>query len=135
MQSAVASPKFIFQDTGYKSVWLRVVSNENCSDTVEKIIGPFYPLHYQYVPNTFTPNNDGRNDCYAPTVSPYIQRFDFEIFNPWGQLIYQSDNFQGCWDGTYAGKEALAGPYIFSLYIIDKSGYKHIERGTFLLIR
>ena len=135
MQSNAANPKFTFQDTGYKTVVLKVVSDENCMDTVEKVIGSFYPLHYQYVPNTFTPNDDRLNDCFAPTVSPYLSRFDFEIFNPWGQLIYQSNNFQGCWDGTYGGKEASAGPYIFSLYIIDKNGFKHTERGTFMLIR
>ncbi len=135
MQSNATNPTFTFQDTGYKTAWLKVISNENCLDTVEKIIGPFYPLHFQYVPNVFTPNGDGLNDCFAPTVSPYLSRFDLEIFNPWGQLIYQSNNFKGCWDGVYGDKEASAGAYIFALYIIDKNGFKHTERGTFMLIR
>ncbi len=135
MQSSFPNPSFTFQDTGYKTVLLKVVSDENCLDTIEKVIGPFYPLYFHYIPNTFTPNDDRLNDCYAPTISPYLSRFDFQIFNPWGQLIYQSNDFKGCWDGKYNGKEAAGGSYIFSLYTIDKSGVKHTDYGTFLLIR
>ena len=71
-----------------------------------------------YVPNVFTPNGDGVNDVYF-LMSTNITSFNLNIFNRWGQLIFNSNQPSKGWDGTYGGKEVPDGVYI---YIIDAKG-------------
>lgn len=56
-----------------------------------------------YLPNSFTPNGDGRNDCYQPFGANIID-FQMQIFNRWGALIYETTDYNtGCWNGELAG--------------------------------
>ena len=71
-----------------------------------------------YVPNVFTPNGDGVNDVYF-LMSTNITSFNLNIFNRWGQLIFNSNHPSKGWDGSYGGKEVPDGVYI---YIIDAKG-------------
>ncbi|MDA9329072.1 gliding motility-associated C-terminal domain-containing protein, partial [Flavobacteriales bacterium] len=68
-----------------------------------------------YVPNTFTPDNDGVND-YFLAVGDYITNFEMYVYNRWGQLIFQSDNINEGWDGTYFGNEVQIDTYVYKIY-------------------
>ncbi|MCQ2286415.1 MAG: choice-of-anchor L domain-containing protein [Bacteroidales bacterium] len=80
-------------------------SNANCtiSDQIQ-IIGCSYDI---FVPNTFTPNDDGINDIfYLPlTDGMPFETFAIYIYDRWGRLIYTSDDPYFKWDGTYKGKK------------------------------
>lgn len=69
---------------------------------------PFYVL-----PNAFTPNGDGINDCYGLKQFKNSTELDFKIYNRWGELVFYTKNPDDCWDGTYKGKDQPTGTFIY----------------------
>lgn len=130
-----ANPTFQFQDTGLARIQLIVNTNNGCSDTVEKIVGPFYPEFFMHIPNSFSPNNDGVNDVFLPIVSDYIMRYEISIYNRWGALMFKSNDPKIGWDGIYNGKMTPPDQYIYILHIVDLFGKRYFTKGQILKIR
>jgi gliding motility-associated-like protein len=90
---------------------------------------------FSELPNSFTPNNDGRNDCFG--IGRFwngIQSIEFSIFNRYGQPVFVTTQPGKCWDGTFKGVSADPGSYVY--FIKAKSLCGVIEKkGTVLLIR
>jgi gliding motility-associated-like protein len=74
-----------------------------------------------FYPNVFTPNNDGLNDLYLPIGNDVVE-FRMEIYNAWGQQIFETDNILKGWDGMSQGKFAPTGTYI---YKSSYTGYRN----------
>jgi gliding motility-associated-like protein len=69
---------------------------------------------YLDVPSAFSPNGDGLNDIlYAVGVN--VDQLHFEIYNRWGQLVFESGSLSEGWDGTLRGKPLDAGVFIFTI--------------------
>lgn len=70
-----------------------------------------------YMPNSFSPNGDGRNDCYQGYTAPDldIQFFVLKIFNRWGGLMFETNDPNACWDGRFKDKQL--NPAVFAWYI------------------
>ena len=88
----------------------------------------------RYMPNAFTPNGDGLNDCYGLKNWLYIKKMEFRIFNRYGEQVFATSNPGRCWDGTYKGKPALAGSYVFYIKAETSCGAEE-QKGNFVLIR
>jgi gliding motility-associated-like protein len=95
-----------------------------------------------FVPNAFSPNNDGVNDIFQPQGS-FIQNltgkplteFNLRIYDRWGELLFETNDFSKGWDGTVKTVPAEPGIY---LYQIRATGYNHERfnyKGTFHLLR
>lgn len=67
-----------------------------------------------YIPNSFSPNNDGLNDYFGP-VGVNIEILEFLVWNRWGQLIHDSPDG---WDGKYKGKPVEIDLYVYRLTLI-----------------
>ena len=86
------------------------------------------------VPNAFTPNQDGKNDCFG------IQRWgnatvkQFSVYNRWGTLVFQSTDVSKCWDGTWRGTPQPAGGYIYIIKAVTLCG-EITSKGMLTLIR
>jgi gliding motility-associated-like protein len=88
-----------------------------------------------YVPNAFTPDNNGQNDRFHP-ISVGMQSIDyFEVFNRSGQKVFSSQTALPGWDGTLNGKPQPVGTYIWLIRGRDYQGNIHSESGTVVLIR
>lgn len=85
-------------------------------------------------PNAFSPNGDGQNDIFL-FASRYISAMQMNIYNRWGELIFQSNSPDQGWDGTIKGKAAPAGVYIHQTQLTDDMGITFIKSGEVLLIR
>ena len=73
-----------------------------------------YVIRKVYVPNAFTPNNDGLNEIfYFRSIS--VAEFELMIFNRWGELIFTSNNINDGWDGTYKGKDVEIDVYVWKV--------------------
>jgi gliding motility-associated-like protein len=70
-----------------------------------------------YIPNAFTPNADLKNDCFGMKHFGEVDFFKLSIYNRWGQLLFQTNNVNNCWDGTFQGRQQPAGVYIYLLSI------------------
>lgn len=85
-----------------------------------------------YMPNAFVPG--GFNNCYGLKFTAGIHDFQFMIYNRWGELMFMTNIPTACWDGTYKGKPADAGTYVFYLKATNFCASKE-TKGTFQLIR
>ncbi len=119
-------PVHFYEKEGVYQVVL-LAENGPCTDTsfVKVVVDPYYAL---YVPNTFTPNDDGRNDEFEPK-GVGIDSYEIYIFNRWGNEVFYSDNILNCWDG---GKGVL-GTYSYIINIVDKLGEFHKKTGFVLI--
>ena len=87
-----------------------------------------------YLPNTFTPNGDGLNDTFGVTGEA-IKEFSLIIYNRWGQKVYETDNVNEQWDGTYNGVIAPQGSYAYSISAQGPTGGRQTKKGSFNLIQ
>lgn len=88
-----------------------------------------------FIPNSFTPNGDGLNDCIGVKYWGSITDFEFSIFNRSGVRVYYSKNPTQCWDGTYLGSPQP--PSVFVYYIKAKSNCDNqiFRKGIITLIK
>ncbi|HEY4155240.1 MAG TPA: gliding motility-associated C-terminal domain-containing protein, partial [Puia sp.] len=86
------------------------------------------------LPNAFTPNHDGLNDCFGVIKWGNVTIEEFSIFNRWGQRVFDTRNAGDCWDGTFHGEMQDTGQYVYVIKAASFCG--NITRtGTVLLIR
>jgi gliding motility-associated-like protein len=88
-----------------------------------------------YVPNAFTPDNNGINDRFHPIAVGMSSIDNFEIYNRLGQKIYSSSGNSPGWDGTFDGKPQPIGSYVWIIRGQDYQGKQYHEKGTVVLIR
>lgn len=87
------------------------------------------------LPNAFTPNRDGLNDIFKPSLDFSIKQYRMFIYNRWGTLVFSSNNMRKGWDGTINRVEQPAGAYIWQVTYLNKVNKKIEQSGTLLLIR
>jgi gliding motility-associated-like protein len=87
-----------------------------------------------YVPNVFTPNGDGRNDVLY-VYGNVIQTMQFQIFNQWGEKIFESSNKSVGWAGTVKSKPQPAGVYVYTLRVTTTNGQTIDRKGSITLVR
>lgn len=109
--STVKDPKVIFPEgqTGEYTVELITISQFGCRDTIEKVV-IVLPDVIIYVPNSFTPDGDEYNQTWNVVIDG-IDKYDFivEVYNRWGEKIWESHDSSIGWDGTYRGSIVQAG--------------------------
>jgi len=93
---------------------------------------------YMDIPNAFTPNGDGTNDYFYPRqlLTKGLTSFNMDIYNRWGQLIYQTTSIDGRgWDGTFNGTPQPEGVYVYVIEAAFKDGQYEHHQGNVTLIR
>ncbi len=135
--SNIADPVANFvSETGDKfSYSVKVSTPEGCFayDTIR--IKIFRTEPDIFVPNAFTPNNDGLNDIFRP-IPVGIKQFDyFKVFNRWGQLMFSTNSTEQGWDGTYMGKDQPNDTFVWMAKGTDYLGRVIEKKGTVVLIR
>jgi gliding motility-associated-like protein len=86
------------------------------------------------MPNAFTPNNDGKNDCFGIHKWGNVTIREFSVFNRWGQKIFSTTNSTDCWDGTFKGTKVDAGGYVYMIDAVTGCGEIFLK-GVVMLIR
>ena len=89
---------------------------------------------YVFVPNAFSPNNDGENDILYVRGRP-ITKILFRVFNRWGEKVFESQNLNDGWDGTFKGK--LLDPDVYDYYLLVEcqGGLSNQQQGNVTLLR
>jgi gliding motility-associated-like protein len=91
------------------------------SSSATVIIEPF-------VPNVFSPNGDGYNDCFMPY-------YEMSVYDRWGVLLYTGTTESVGWNGLYKGKKVDSDTYFYILYYTDYKNERKIKKGYVTLIR
>lgn len=137
--SILQNPNFTYLDSGCYVVTLTVSNAGGCTDDTSAIvcIDPDWTI---YVPNCFTPNDDGINDFFRPEgygIDP--ENYELWIFDRWGNMIFYTDDWYKSWDGKVQGGRsgALAqiDTYVWKIKCKDILGDKHRYIGKVSLIR
>jgi gliding motility-associated-like protein len=102
-------------------------------DTI--VVYPCIAPYDIYVPNAFTPNNDGFNDYYH-VIANNITDYKIFIYNRWGEEIFSSNSFLESWNGKFKGKECPVGVYFYIIYYKPAySNSKKILKGSITLLK
>ena len=96
--SSETNPVHNYQHPGYYTVQLIATSDKGCVDSTERIINVENVVIF-YIPNSFSPNNDGHNDLFGITGYS-VSGYDLSVFNRWGQRVFVSDTSFDLWDGN-----------------------------------
>lgn len=137
--STEQNPSYMFpdSDSGRYEICQYLESMYGCKDTICKEI--VIEGHYNiYVPSAFTPNDDGINDTFFPSLYGVTDfEFTFRIFDRWGLLLYEStDPLNVVWDGIYLGESVEQDVYIWQIHCFDKYNNDQInETGHVTLFR
>ena len=88
------------------------------------------------IPNAFTPNHDGVNDCFGVHYWGTTDVFSISIYNRWGQLVFYSKDLNSCWNGNYKGIPQPADTYVYIINISSRCTNGIVQKkGTVILIR
>ncbi len=132
-------PPFLFptiNKEAYYTVKLVATSSTlNCSDSIRKKLTVLDHCLIA-VPTAFTPNNDGRNDFFRPHNALKADKYEFKVYNRWGQIVFQTNNWQDKWDGKINGNLQVSGVFVWMLSYINRDTKMEVfEKGTVTVIR
>jgi len=137
--STSLTPIHLFSATGTYNI--RAIVNLSCGvDTIFKTLSVIKcdsivePCRF-FVPNTFTPNADGLNDKFYPLTSCTFERYEFLIYNRWGELIFKTANQTDKWDGKYKGADSPVGVYCYLIQYQSSSRQTKKVNGSVTLLR
>jgi gliding motility-associated-like protein len=130
MNSTETSPSHLFSGvSGGSTIWLYAYSPLGCSDSTSLLI-PFQDGLIYYIPNSFTPDGDPNNDVFKPIFTSGFDPYNYsmQIFNRWGELLYETYNHNIGWDGTYGlyGNLVETGSYTYRIRykVLNNDEYK-----------
>jgi gliding motility-associated-like protein len=108
--------------------WIKSTS-KNCGTKTDSVSVKYKNCDCDvYIPNSFTPNDDDRNDLFAPAFQCEYNYFSLTIFDRWGNTVYTSSNINGKWDGKFKGNPCPDDVYVYRLEAIQKLTDKKIIR-------
>ncbi|MDR0605903.1 MAG: gliding motility-associated C-terminal domain-containing protein [Bacteroidales bacterium] len=117
---------YTYEKTGNYNVFLEVIDENACVDTVSKIIHVYEELNV-YIPNIFTPNGDNYNNTWKPQMSEYAKEgYQLSVFDRWGQRIFYTTDTEAEWDGTFNGKPVAPNTvYSYRILVRDFTGQEY----------
>ncbi len=150
--STQINPRHTYTDAGTFDIMLVAESPNSCTDTSYRKITVNNEYTF-YAPTTFSPNNDGINDCFRPCgVGIDTENFMFTVYDRWGIVVYTTNRFipsdtcdecvEGAWNGAKYGKISPNGSenmpngvYQWECKFYDFAGNLREESGTVSLVR
>ena len=110
-----SGPVFITEELlpGIYQVCLTVTTADGCTDT-ECTTYAVAPQEI-FIPNVFSPNNDGYNDVLEFTNLEFYPNSDLIVYSRWGNVVYESASYRNTWNG----RDASDGTYFYVLHVSD----------------
>ena len=131
------NPSASAPELGTLSITQFAYNNFGCQDSVVKILKTFPEVRY-FLPNAFTPNGDSVNDeLRAVGVFEGMRSFNINVWNRWGEMVYQSSNPEETWNGQKfnQGISLPVGVYTVLVTYLDPKEERKEYRGFVTLIR
>ena len=107
---------------------LYYVMEENCNETDSILINLDCELQI-YIPNTFTPNTDSWNDLFVIKSNGYLEWFELNIYNRWGEKLYFTDDINDYWNGKFKNQVVQTGVYTYLVKAFGSDGETLIKSG------
>ncbi len=84
--------------------WLTIENDNGCKSTDTIQVNHIKCECSVYLPNSFTPNGDGLNDVFKPVYHCDFKEYSLQIFNRWGELLFETNDPEAIWNGYYHGQ-------------------------------
>ena len=126
-------PVYMYRESGTYPIALVVRNSWGCSDSVVKLI-VVEPDLTLYIPNVFSPNEDGRNDIFLPVLRG-IKLYNLSIFNRWGTKLFETSDIHQGWAGLFNGLPCPADTYVWKMSFSAINGQMKTLTGYVLLNR
>lgn len=131
--SSVATPTVT---TTYKVIFGDSTFTE-CTDSAEVTVYVIDAVCGEpeiFVPNAFSPNNDGENDVLY-VRGPNLKKLYFAVYDRWGELVFETRKQSKGWDGTYKGKKVDPAVFVYYLRVTCVDDQKFFKKGNITVIR
>ena len=114
---------YIFPDTGYQEILLVAEHQSGCLDSLVQTLDVEPRVNF-FLPNAFTPNEDGLNDIFVPVgFFSGINDYHLSIWNRWGIQIFETKNPSTGWNGKLSdGQRAREGVYVVLIRFKEPRG-------------
>lgn len=129
-QDSTEGPIYVVTEPGIYQV---TVSNA-CISLMDEIEFTADACCNMFLPDAFTPNNDGKNDTFNAFTNCHVSDFSMMIFDRWGSKVFESTDIDNGWDGIVRGEAMCTGVYIWILQFNDGFTVRKKE-GSVTLIR
>ncbi|MEY3983458.1 MAG: hypothetical protein RL160_1015, partial [Bacteroidota bacterium] len=92
------------------------------------------PGYTLLIPNAFSPNGDALNETFQITGLEELESYRCEIYNRWGEMVFSTTDKKTFWDGTYQGRPAPKGVYIYVIRGKSVCSITDLFKGVFHLL-
>lgn len=134
-QEYTASTSYRYMEPGTYPVQQWVENEFGCVDSMRKSVY-IWPEVSIWIPNAFSPNGDGINDFFQVYGEGIDLDFKLQVFNRWGQLIFEGNRPDAQWNGSFEGQRAMEGVYTYRVSFTDEVNEKEkILTGSITLVR
>ena len=106
----------------------------DCSSVLAPVTIKVFDSVRIFIPNAFTPNGDGANDRWHIIIQGLTKKFQVNVFDRWGSMVFSSNDPNLSWDGT-AGGHPLTGTFVYMIAGVDYYNRPFVLKGTLLIIR
>ena len=124
--------EYFFANEGRYSIVYVVANKWNCADTIIKVLEIESDFVF-YMPNAFTPNADARNEVFKP-VAHGIKKYQLQIFDRWGERIFDTNNPEEGWDGTFRGQPCKQDSYVWRVGVTTNVGRIEERSGSVVIL-
>ena len=115
--------------------WLQVTDQNNCKGIDSLLVVPKQCMTGLYVPTAFSPNSDGKNDMFKALLFGNILKFQWTIYNRFGQVVFTSASASNGWDGTFNGAPQNSGNYVWTCHYQLQGETEKTKSGSVVLLR
>lgn len=130
-------PSNVYYQNGFYNIIQWVYNQNGCYDStsawveIKNVTSDIQTL----IPNVISPNGDGYNDVWKLSfINIMYPKAEVNIFNQWGQLVFESEGYQTPWDGRYKGEDVPDGNYYYVIKLNDGND-DSVYKGALLVLR
>lgn len=143
LKATNSNANYLWQDNSSDSTFevikngkYQVIVSNLCGNNSDEINVTFENCECVFIPNSFTPNNDGVNDYFSSVGRCDFSEYKLSIFNRWGEKIFETTSPGVFWDGRYKEEYTSEGVYVYELSYTSNNTFETITKyGHVSLIR
>ncbi|MES2776906.1 MAG: T9SS type B sorting domain-containing protein [Bacteroidota bacterium] len=115
--------------------WLVATDMNNCKGIDSIVVNIKNCNSGFYIPTAFTPNKDFRNDSFKPMLFGQVVKYEFYVYNRYGQLIFKTNDISKGWEGNVNGESQNTGAFVWRCIFQFENEPVTTKNGTVVLIR
>ncbi len=130
----------LIQPRGAATYTLTVSNAGGCTNSTQITVNVLCKNENLFIPNTFSPNNDGMNDVFYPRGNGLLNIKSLRVFNRWGQVVFEQTNLlandaNAGWNGRYNNQVQMADVYVYVIDVMCDNGIILSRKGNVTLLR